>query len=78
MHTMKYYSAIQIMKFCHLQQHNQNMGRRKLSNSRECWDFQWLSLHFPMQGMQVQSLAGALRSHSLGAKKTKQNTEAIL
>ena len=35
---------------------------------------QWLRLHFPIQGVQVQSLVGELRSHKpLGQKaKTKQ------
>ena len=40
---------------------------------------QWLNLHLPMQGVQVQSLARDLNSPlPLWTEKTKYNTEIIL
>ena len=40
---------------------------------------QWLRLHLPIQGLQVQFLGGELRSHmAWGQKKTKHKTEAVL
>ena len=32
---------------------------------------QWLRLHFPMQGVRIQSLVGELRSHMPHGQKTK-------
>ena len=34
--------------------------------------FQWLELHLPMQGVQVQSLVRKLRSHMPGGQKTEK------
>ena len=39
---------------------------------------QWLRHRLPMQGVQVQSLVGELRSHMPRAKEPKHKTEAIL
>ena len=35
---------------------------------------QWLSLHLPMQGVQVQCLGAKLRSHMPQGQKTKTET----
>ena len=36
--------------------------------------FQWLRLHLPIQGLRVQSLMGALRSHMPWGQETKHKT----
>ena len=38
---------------------------------------QWLRLHLPMQGVQVQSLARELGSHMPCSQKTKTETETL-
>ena len=55
-------------------------GRHAISIIRQTFIFQykrlgtflvvqWLRIHFPMQGMRVQSLVGELRSHMLQGNK---------
>ena len=39
---------------------------------------QWLRLHLPMQGLQIQSLVREQRSHTPWDQKTKHQAEAIL
>ena len=39
---------------------------------------QWLRLHLPMQGVQVRSLIGKLRSHMPHGQKPKHKTRNIV
>ena len=52
---------------------------KKTTVVRDLLVVQWLNLHLPMQGVQVQSLAGDLKSQMpLWTEKMKHNTEIIL
>ena len=42
------------------------------TNIGTCQVVQWLRLHLPMQGVQVQSLLGALRSQMLHSQHKQQ------
>ena len=47
------------------------MAARSKLQTRTSLVVQWLRFHLPMQAVQVQALAGELRSHMLSGQKTK-------
>ena len=49
-----------------------------IQNAGTCLAVQWLRLHLPMQGAQVQSLVGEVRSHMPHSQKIKHKTETVL